>query len=104
MKNLFDDVSEDKIELLKQAEIKRERKLIHTLTPQKNHILFEFDLEKREVRRAEFVKPKEISFLDAMQGNVKLKKEVDGKEGCVYVSAMNEKNAWKKFMKLFPQK
>lgn len=103
MINLFDDLSKDKIEILKQTNIEKKRTLIHTLIPQKNHILFEFDLEKKEVRRAEFVKPKEISFLDAMQGNVKLKKEVDGKEGCVYVSAMNEQNAWKKFMKLFPQ-
>lgn len=101
MENLFKEVPQDKIEILKQTKIEKERKLIRTIRPQKNHILFEFDLIKKEVRRAEFVKNEEISFEDALKGRTTQKKEVNGKEGCVYISAMNEENAWKKFFKLF---
>ena len=101
MQNLFNNIQEDKIEPLKQTKIEKKRVLIHTLKPERNHILFEFDLEKREVRRAEFVKEKEISYLDAVKGLGKIHKEVDGKKGCIYISALNEENAWKKFMKLF---
>lgn len=101
MENLFKEVPQDKIEILKQTKIEKERKLIRTIRPQKNHILFEFDLIKKEVRRAEFVKKNEISFEAAARGETSERKEVNGKEGCVYISAMNEKNAWKKFFKLF---
>lgn len=102
MKNLFDDVSQDKIEVLKQTEIEKKRVFVQTLKPKRGHILFEFDLVEKVVRRAEFVKPKEISFLDAMEtGGKKISKEVDGKENCVYVSALNQKNAEKKFLEYY---
>lgn len=101
MQNLFSEISEDKIEILKQTQIEKKRILIRTIHPKKNHILFEFDLEKREVRRAEFKKQGEISYLTAMKGKTSQEKEVDGKEGCIYISSMNEANAWKKFRKLF---
>jgi len=101
MQNSFNNIQEDKIELLKQTQIEKKRVLIHTLKPERGHILFEFDLDKREVRRAKFVKPKEISYLDVAQGLGKTNKEVDGKDGCIYISALNEENAWKKFLKLF---
>lgn len=100
MENLFDRVSKDKIELLKQAQEERRRVLVGTLRPKKNHILFEFDLIKGVVKRAEFHQPQEISFLDAKEGLPKQKKEVNGREGCYYISAMNLENAWKKFNKL----
>lgn len=101
MKSNFSEISEDKIEILKQTQIEKERILIRTIHPKKNHILFEFDLEKKEVKIAEFKKQGEISYLSAMKGETSQKKEVNGKEGCIYISAMNEKNAWKIFKKLF---
>ena len=101
MENIFESVSEDKIEILKQTQIEKKRTLIRTIRPKKNHTLFEFDLNKKEVRRAEFIVEKEISFESAMRGETTQKKEVDGKEGCIYISALNLNNAWKKFYKLF---
>jgi len=101
MKNLFNEISKDKIEILKNTQIEKKRVLIHTIRPQRNHIVFEFDLEKKEVRRAEFKKKNEISFESAARGETTQKKEIDGKEGCIYISSLNEKNAWKKFLKLF---
>ncbi len=101
MENIFENISEDKKEILKQTQVEKKRTLIRTIRPEKGHILFEFDLIKKEVRRAEFVVEKEISFESAMRGETTQKKEVNGVEGCIYISAMNEKNAWKRFMKLF---
>lgn len=103
MKNQFDDldINQDKIELVKQTEAETQRVLVAQIRPQKNHILFEFDLINKEVRRAEFTKSKIVSYEDAMIGGRSERKEVDGKEGCVYISAMNEKNAWKKFRKQY---
>ena len=99
MENLFSRVSEDKIEMLKQAQEERKRVLVGTLKPKKNHILFEFNLITGVVGRATFCQPQEITFEDAKNG-VKKNKEVEGKEGCYYISAMNLENAWKKFNKL----
>jgi len=101
MENIFENISEDKIEVLKQTQIEKKRTLIRTIRPKKNHILFEFDLNKKEVRRAEFAVEKEISFESAMRGETTQKKEVNGVEGCIYISALNLDNAWKKLYKLF---
>ena len=101
MENQFKEIAKDKIELVKQTQIEKKRVFIKSIRPQKNHRLFEFDLEKREVRLAQFTVNKQISFVDAMKTGGKSNKEVDGKQGCIYISAMNEKNAWKKFLKLF---
>lgn len=101
MENIFEAISEDKIEILKQTQIEKKRTLIRTIRPKRNHTLFEFDLIKKEVRRAEFVIEKQISFESAMRGETTQKKEVNGVEGCIYISSLNESNAWKKFMRLF---
>lgn len=93
MDKMFGTISEDKIELIKEAELKKQRTLTASITPHRNHILFEFDLVNKVVRRAEFTS----TFVFGVSS--KKKKEVDGKEGCIYISAMNEASAWKKFIK-----
>ncbi len=95
-KNNFEDINEDKIEILKQTQAESQRILIGTLKPKRNHILFELDFNTREMRRAEFTKDTVVSFEDAMAGQISVNKQINIKPGCYYVSAMNEENAWKK--------
>ena len=93
-------IPKDKIEILKQAQEERKRTKVGTLRPKKNHILYEFNLITGEVEVAKFCTPQEVTFESAREGLPKFKKEVEGKEGCYYVSAMNLENAWKKINKL----
>lgn len=100
MDKVLNLIPKDKIEILKQAQEERKRVLVGTLRPKKNHILFEFDLNTGLVDVAKFCAPQEVSFEDAKKVTSKFKKEVEGKEGCYYVSALNLENAWKKVNKM----
>ena len=99
MKQEFDKVVEDKIEIVKQTQAESQRVYLGRLKPNRNHIMFELNLETRVLSRAEFRKNETVSFLDAMVGQVSINKEIDIKDGCYYVSAMNEENACKKLAK-----
>lgn len=58
-----------------------EKKIVGRIRPQKNHQLFEYDnLTKKIVK-------------------IEMSKEVFAKKDCIYVSAMNLKNAVKKLIK-----
>lgn len=101
MKSPLEDSTQDKIEVVKQTQAETQRVYVGTVKPKRNHILYEFDLKNKTVKRAEFRVDKTVSFEQAAKGIASEKKEVDGKEGCVYISAMNEKNAWKKFKRQY---
>lgn len=76
-------------------------KFAGTIRPQKNHILFEINLENETIERAEF---EEIEFLSLEKGkNITKKKKVIMKKGCLYISALNEKNAIKKLNRALPE-
>ena len=92
---------EDKIEIVKQTQAESQRILVGELRPKKNHILFEFNLEEKTIERAKFRTSGDIDFQKALKGDISSNKEVDIKEGCFYVSALNEENAWKKLAKRF---
>lgn len=99
--NLEKDKIEDKVEIVKQTQAESQRVLVGRLKPERNHTLFEFNIDKKEVRKAEFKKEIEINFEDAQKGDISTSKQVDIKDGCFYVSALNEKNAWKKLKQRF---
>ena len=94
-----EEIHEDKIEIVDQTQVESQRTLVARVRPQVGHTLFEFDPINKTVRKAEFTVEKEIDFEKAKNGDNSQRKEVDGKEGCIYISALNEKNAWKKFKK-----
>lgn len=91
--------SADKVEILKQTSIEKKRVLHSRVRVRPGHRLFKFDLNKKELVEATFTVDKQISFLDARKGLVSQGKEVDGEEGCLYVSALNKENALKKIFK-----
>lgn len=91
--------TKEKTELSVQQEQEYQLKLHTTIFSHPNHILWEIDTKTLKVREATF---------EAQDIEIDLSKEVSvftprGKviirQGCVYVSALNKKNALKKYRK-----
>lgn len=95
--------SKDKVEIVEQTQVESQRLFVTRIRPQRGHTLFEFNPIDKTVQKATFKVEKVISFENATKGAISQNKEVDGKVGCVYISALNEKNAWKKFNKYLEQ-
>ena len=85
------------IESVKRNEIEKQLKLIGQIILKPNHILFEIDLNKGEINRAEF-EVNDLHYLKAKEGNFNTNKKVIVKKGCFYISALNLKNC-KKILK-----
>jgi hypothetical protein len=85
----------DKIEITKQQQAEIQKIFDSRIIPHENHTLFEVDLKTNEIRLAEFDKKPEIKWEDAVKGLISVKKTVTKKENCIYISALNEKNARK---------
>jgi len=98
--------SEDKIEIVKQQQKKHTLILQKKIIPHENHSIFEYDYVKGVLSLAEYEPArKEIHWFEAL-ANYKKKASVDiynpnpisktkviQKPNCVYVSALNIKNA-----------
>jgi len=104
----------DKIEIVKQQQKKQTLVLQKQIIPHENHILFEFDLLKNELRIAKFESYKtDIHWFEAMEihkgkvekkvdifnPNPKTKTKVIQEPNCIYVSALNRENAIKQLKK-----
>ena len=73
--------------------IKKEVKLIGRLIPQRGHKCFEINTITNEICEAEFFDDYVIMFSSSYERKKKLKV----KENCVYITALNIKNAYKKY-------
>lgn len=93
-KTRFEPTHKTELSVEKIKQIQSE--MIGKITPHKNHKLFELDLAKGTIDKAEFEQDKVIRFGSEVS---KFKKKVLMKENCIYISAMNEINAVKKFLK-----
>lgn len=104
------DKIKDKIEIPKQQQAEIQKVLDSRIIPHGNHILFEFNIKKRTIKLAEFKAPKttihwfealenyykrKFSKVDVFNSNPITKSEVIKKEDCIYISALNKKNAIK---------
>jgi hypothetical protein len=92
----------DKLEVSAEIPNKREEKYIATLHPQKGHSCFEMNLVTKEIKLAEF---EEVAadFINAAKGNFIKKSKVSIKPNCIYETALNKENAYKKFIKRLHQ-
>ena len=88
------------IEIVNEVKKQQEKQLkfIGQQRPHSGHKCFEINLSTGEINLAEF-KEEAISFEDARNGIISGKRKVIVKEGCVYVTALNKKNAIKKLNK-----
>lgn len=75
--------------------IKKELKLIGTLKPQKGHKCFEINTITNEISEAEFYE----DYVSMFSSSYERKKKLKVKENCIYITALNKKNAMKKFKK-----
>lgn len=98
MKDLDQNLVKDPTEVQAVKPIKKEHKFMGSMKPQPGHTLFEINLITGVIVKAIFER-KDISFEEAKTKNYVAKSKVVMKENCVYISALNEKNAMKKFIK-----
>lgn len=87
----------DKTEVKEVRPAKRET-IIHRLRPQPGHGCFELNLLTREIRLAEF---DDVAI--RLEGDG-IKKKINIKPGCIYTTALNLKNAEKRFIKMLKRK
>jgi hypothetical protein len=90
-----DFLTKDKIEITKQQQAEIQKVFDSRITPYENHSLFEIDLNTNEIKLAIFDEQPSIKWEDALKGNISVLKKVTKKENCIYISALNKKNAIK---------
>lgn len=88
----------DKIEITKQQIQETQHVLEGRMRPNKNHTIFEVNLQEETIVKAQFDKLPEVSFTEAMKGNIIAKKEITKKPYCLYIPALNTRNV-KKILK-----
>lgn len=84
-----------KIEITKQQQADTQKILHSKIIPHENHALFEVDLSIKEIRLAVFDELPAIKWEDALKRKVSAIKKVTKKDNCIYISALNKKNALK---------
>lgn len=85
----------DEVYNVKQKEEERREVFVGSFRPHRGHCLFEFNPITGEIKKAE-TELLPISFFDAKKGIETKRLKVVKKEDCIYVSALNFKNAVKK--------
>ena len=98
MKEL-EKIYQDKIGIHAEIPVKRELKYIGTLTPHKGHKCYEYEIETGVIREAEFEEVA-VNYADAAKGVMSVRKKLIVKDGCIYATALNVKNAIKHFDKM----
>jgi len=79
--------------------IKKQNELLGTLKPHKGHKCFEHNVKTNEIKEAEFVE-EEIKLFTS-NANHSVKRKINVKDDCIYFTALNKRNALKKFSKTF---
>lgn len=85
----------DKIENIKQVSIEKQTVFLGTAKPKKGHTMFEYNYKLKTIVKAEFDEVPAVKFTDAKLGIKSLSKKITKKTDCIYVSALNKKNALK---------
>lgn len=86
------------IENVAQQQVKKKERLIQRLFPHRGHTLFEFDRSTGKMEPAEYAE-QDIVVNWKDKTNPKPIKKVVIKEGFLYISALNKKNAYKQLAK-----
>jgi hypothetical protein len=81
---------------IKQQKEKK-HELIGQIVPHEGHSLFELNIKTKEIKKAQFTAIEKDVYI--FSKGIKHKKQVIVNEDCVYISALNKKNAIKHFSK-----
>ena len=97
--NLTPHTIEKDMDQLRTEQVQKKKNEFHMIGQErriKGHTLFCFNLVKREIK----VAPMSQECVLGMDGSVIYKNNVTVEKDCVYVQALNEKNARKKLIKM----
>ena len=97
--NLTPHTIEKDMDQLRTEQVQKKKNEFHMIGQErriKGHTLFCFNLVKREIK----VAPMNQECVLGMDGSVIYKNKVTVEKDCVYVQALNEKNARKKLIKM----
>lgn len=100
MKSILPDTPQAQGGEVRQEQVAKKQKEYHLIGKQRKvagHTLFEFDRQKKDIRRADIA---HTAYIDACTGKPVYKNRADIKQGCFYIQALNAKNAAKKLHKL----
>lgn len=94
------DSDKQSIEVIQEKKQQQEFRFDSSLRPVRGHTVFEINTKTFEVKEAEYKKHERITWWEALKiynGEDVLKKEIIKEKDCVYISALNAKNALKRF-------
>lgn len=86
----------ENIELSVQMQQEKKLKYMGNQVLRKGHKCFEINTETMEVNEASYMK-KDITLTDALDESY-LSRSIMQKQNCIYINALNKKNALKKFI------
>jgi len=93
MKEVF--LTQDQIEIVDENQIKKQKQFVGSLRPNLGHFCFEYNVETNELSFAKFEDP----IFDLHTGKP-IRRKVSVKEECLYITALNRKNAVRKLSKI----
>lgn len=99
MKELDQHLKKDeevKLHAKKNQQKETQKVLIGEIQQENGHTLFEINTKSLTISKAVF-QTKNVSFTKAAVGDYSGLNDLVTNEDCVYIPALNEKNAWKKF-------
>ncbi len=86
--------SKEEIKLHAEKQIEKQTKLVFRMRPHYGHKCWQYNRDTQELSLAEF-ESQAIDFKAAANGEVALKRKIVVKDNCIYVTALNKKNALK---------
>ena len=95
---MLEDIGKDldtTSEIVAKKEQKKEDKKVTTIKPHRGHTLFEWNIAESELVEATFEKT-DVDYLAVINKYNVARRIVIMKAGCIYVSALNKKNAMRK--------
>lgn len=95
---MLEDIGKDldtTSEIVAKKEQKKEDKKVTTIKPHRGHTLFEWNIADNKLVKATFEKT-DVDYLAVINKYNVARRKVIMKAGCIYVSALNKKNAMRK--------
>ena len=89
----------DEVKIVKEVKQEKQTVLVNSIQPHEGHKCFEYNIVSNVLKLAEFMEAV-VSFEAAQRGEIAPKRKVMTKEDCVYLTALNEKNAIKRLCKM----
>lgn len=92
--------SKENIENVRQKEVKKELKLINRIRPQRGHTCYDITIATADIKPAKISQGEAVNYPlneAAAKNPLPVNRRIIVEEGHFYVSALNVKNAYKKY-------